>query len=398
MHPHAPLGAGDGLTRMHRDAGAPSGFDQVLGRVRSRIDDADDGDSGVVQIECRQVGAVVVGGDDGARAEPDAIAMEPGAGRTGEHDAGTVVMRENQGPLDGAGGDDHVAGAHLPQTFSRGVGVRVGEVVGDAFHQGDQIVRIPAERGGARQQGHGGRKGGNGLRHPGSGGPLIDGGVGFGQQGAAEFRLLVAQNHTRSGGHRPQRGGEAGGTGADHQHVAMGVLVQIAVGIGLRRRSAQASGGADCGLIQALPKGRRPHEGLVVEAGGQQRRCPAGRGAQVEFQRRVAVLAGGAQPVIQLDLGGAQVRCDPPAAPIDGDQSVRFLRPGGEDAARTVILERPADQVDIVRQQGGGQGVAREPGQRPPIEGEAERLVAVDATGVMRPEGLGHAGGGSLGL
>ena len=52
---------------------------------------------------------------------------------------------------------------------------------------------------------------------------------------------------------------------------------------------------------------------------------------------------------------------------------------GGQDAARAVILERSADQMNAVRQQRGGQRVAGEALIAPAVEGESKRRVAIDA-------------------
>ena len=60
--------------------------------------------------------------------------------------------------------------------------------------------------------------------------------------------------------------GETGGPAAHHQHVAMGEGLAVAIGVGRFRRLAEARGTAD-EILVFHPEARRPHEGLVVEAG-----------------------------------------------------------------------------------------------------------------------------------
>ena len=67
----------------------------------------------------------------------------------------------------------------------------------------------------------------------------------LGQQAAAEARLLVGQHHPRAGAAGGERRGEPGRAAADHQHVAMGVALVVAVGIGRARRLAEARGAPD---------------------------------------------------------------------------------------------------------------------------------------------------------
>ena len=103
------------------------------------------------------------------------------------------------------------------------------------------------------------------------------------QQAAAKGRLLVGQDDPRAGGRCRPRGGEAGRTAADDQHVAMGVHLVVAVGVGLLGRAAHAGGMPDHDLI-GLPEALRPHEGLVVEAGRKQPAKRVVHSPHVEFQ------------------------------------------------------------------------------------------------------------------
>ena len=155
-----------------------------------------------------------------------------------------------------------------------------------------------------------------------------------------------------------ERRHQAGRPAADHQHVAMRECLLVMVRDPPRRGAAEARGAADQRLVELLPELRRPHEGLVVEAGDEEAREPVVHRADVEAQRRPAVLARGDQPVVELGRGRARVRLAPRAG-AQFDQRVRLFRACREDAARAVILERAADQLHAVGEQRRGERVAR---------------------------------------
>ena len=90
------------------------------------------------------------------------------------------------------------------------------------------------------------------------------------KQAAAEFGLFVGDDHTGTRLSRGAGGGEAGWSGADHQDFAMGVDVVVAVGIRSVGGVAEAGGVAQEVLVER-PEAAGPHEGLVVEAGGDER-------------------------------------------------------------------------------------------------------------------------------
>ena len=263
-------------------------------------------------------------------------------------------------------------------------------MVGEALHQTDHVVGVPAEGGCAGQQRDTAFEAGQRVREPLGRWLAIDDGAGFRQQRTAEFGLFVAQHHPHTGAGGGQCGGDAGGAGADHQDLAMGVLVDVAVWIGLLWGFPQAGGGADRGFVEPGPERRRPQEGLVIEPRRQQRAEPSGGGAEVEAQRWKAVLAGGGQSLVQFDLSGTQVGCDPTAPAIDGDQGIRFLRSRRQDASGAVVFERAADQVDAIRQQGRGQCVARVSRVGAAVEAETDVPTAGDAAPGCEAEGLGH--------
>jgi hypothetical protein len=137
-------------------------------------------------------------------------------------------------------------------------------------------------------------------------------------------------------------------------------LLFVVVGIGLVGGASEAGGLADEGLIELLPQRARPHEGLVVEARAEEAREQAVHRADIEVERRPAVLARCGEPGIELLHRGTAVGLAPPAG-ADRHQRIGFRGAGGEDAARAVILEAAADQPHAVCEQRRGESVAGKP-------------------------------------
>ena len=387
-------GARDLRTRPHRDAQRARFLNDFFVRRRTLIEDASDLYTRPVHRQRGAVRAVITGRYHHVSACHHGPTEQKSARRTGQHDARPVVVGEHQGALDRTGGDHHVARPHLPQALTRQVWAGFREVIGHPLQQTNQIVGIPAERRGARQEGNAPFQASQRIRQPIGRRLALDDGVGLGQQGTARFGLFIAQHDPRAGAGGGHGGGDAGRAGADHQHVAMGVLVQVPVGIGLGWRAAQAGGGADRRFIDPLPERRRPEEGLVVKPSRQQRSGKPGRRAEVEAQRRKAVLAAGVQPVVQFHLRGAEIGRDPPAhapAPaIDGDQGVRLLRPGRQNAARAMVFERAPEEVHAVRQQGRRQRVTFESRVVSAVETKADFVAPDDAAAGVQAIWLAH--------
>ncbi len=283
---------------------------QFAFRRGAQIGDGGDGDAAGGEVERGAVAGIAGGEDHGARARLHAPAIEIGPRRIRQHDAGAVIVREHQRALQRAGRQHHLAGAHLPEPLARQLRIGRGDMVGDALGERDHVVREIAERRGAGEQRDvvPRREARHGARQPVARRLALDGGAGLGEQRAAEFLLLVAQHHPRAALGGGQRRGKAGRAGADDEHVAMHVVLGVAVGIGDDGGAAEAGHGADLRLVEALPGARRPHEGLVVEARRQERRGEIVHRAGVELQRGPAVLALGHHAVMDLDLRGAQVR------------------------------------------------------------------------------------------
>ncbi len=103
-----------------------------------------------------------------------------------------------------------------------GVGEEVG--LGQPFAEADEILRVVAERLRARHEADIGRRAQavQRLGEPLGGGLAVDGRARLGDERAAGRGLLVAEDDVGAALGRRARRGEAGGTGADDQHVAMG--------------------------------------------------------------------------------------------------------------------------------------------------------------------------------
>ena len=223
------------------------------------------------------------------------------------------------------------------------------------------------------------------LGDPIEGGPARDLAV-LVQESAAELALLVGEDDTGAGASGRERGGEAGRSRPDHQHIAVRVEFLVAVGIGFARGRAEAGHPADEVLV-AHPRRARPHEGLVVETGRDQAGDPAGPGAEVEADAGPAVLRGRAQAVVEFDLGGAGVGLGIGAG-LELDDRVGLVRAGRHHAARAVVLEAAADQPDAVGQEGRRQGVPSDAGVGTAVIGEIERPAPIDAAAAGQAKGL----------
>ncbi len=236
------------------------------------------------------------------------------------------------------------------------------------------------------------RERGDRLRNPLCGGGAVDACWRTGEQRAAGLRLFVAEDHACAGVCRGQRRGESRRPRSDDQHVAVRVSMRIAIGVWQWRRAAESRRRADQRLVETRPAGARPHESLVVEAGRKQRRQEIVEAAHVEVEARPAVLGFRAEAVVQLDLGGAEIRRRARGIAAHGDECARLLGAGRQDAARPVVLERPPDQVDAVGEQRGSERVALQALECPAVEGELQRVRAVDPAAARRAKRV-HAGG-----
>ena len=121
-------------------------------------------------------------------------------------------------------------------------------MIGDALDEADEILRVIAERRGARQHAdivHRGELCDRGLR-PGPAVRAVDRRARLVAQRAAEFGLLVAEDDAHAGFRRSERRGDAGSAAAEHQHLAMGEARRIVVGVGLVGRDAETGRRSGC--------------------------------------------------------------------------------------------------------------------------------------------------------
>ena len=278
---------------------------------------------------------------------------------------------------------------HLPQTLARQVRVRLRKMVGHPLHQADVVVIVVAEGRRARQQGDvlARAQRGKSVREPRPGRCAVDDGGRLVQQSPAHFGLLVRKDNPLAALRRCQCRGETGGAGPDHQHIAVRVGVLIAVGIGRNGCSSEARCGANPRLVELVPEGPRPHEGLVVEAGDEDRRQHVVDRPDIEAERRPVVLRADGQAIYRIEARSAIVRIDAISAPIDREQRIRLFGAVAEDAARTMILEGTADEVDAVGKQRRGDRIASVRLDDPAVEPHGHWLGTIDTAARSEAEG-----------
>ncbi len=170
----------------------------------------------------------------------------------------------------------------------------------------------------------------------------------------------------------------------------MGVALRIYVRIRQCRCTPEAGHRADLRLVKPLPGRFRPHEGLVVEAGGKERREHVVHRAEVATERWPMVLALRLESVGELDLGGAQIGGEARAGP-DADECIGLIRPRRQDAARAVIFERTPDEMHAVGEQGGSERIAGEAFVSLAVERKAQLACPIDAPTGLKAKGSAHA-------
>ena len=157
LDPETPVNAEDLGPGRNLDAGRARRLRQRPRRLAAQIRDQLDGDARAFEIEGGAIGAVVRGSDDGAFADLDAILAAIAPRGVREHHARPVVIREDQGTLDGAGRQHDLARAHLPEPLARAIVIGDEVCFRDALVEGDEILRVIAERLRSRHQAHVGR-------------------------------------------------------------------------------------------------------------------------------------------------------------------------------------------------------------------------------------------------
>ena len=339
----------DRMTGQNLDAGAAR-----RGEFRSAIlfqPNVDDPrrDPGGLGVERGAIGRGARGRHDEGLTRRDGIAVDEGAHALGQHDARPVVVLEDERALVGAGRQNHLGGAHLPKALAGKPVPRLVQMVGDPLHHGDMVVVVIAEDGRARQDDDvfAPIELGDGALDPFGGTLAVDLRRHVLEKGAAQRETFVGQHHAfravLGGGERRR---QAGRPGADDEDVAMGVAIGVAVGIRHFGCLAETGSAADDRLIDLVPEGARPHEGLVVEARHEDRRQKIVDDADIGLERGPVILGRHRETIAGLDDGGAIVGIAAPGAlfgpPVDGEERVRLVRAMGENAPRPVIFDRPA--------------------------------------------------------
>ncbi len=369
----ARLDARDHRASRDGDAGLARRVDERALGVRPDVDHRAHRDVRRLEDQRRAVGVVVVGEDHPALPRRDAVPFDVAAHRLRQHHARPVVVGEDDGPLDGARGEHDAPRPHFPQPLARQPRSREqGIVVGDPLgHQHVVVMEVRKHRGAGQHVHVFRRRQQAGFRRR----PLLGRGAvdrASAQVGdAAEAGALVGDDDFGAVRRRRFCRRKAGCARSDDEDVAVDVNVLVGIGIAAACRPPEPRGAPDERLVESLPERLRPHEGLVVEAGGEEARQPSARRADVELEARPPVLADRDEPVMELDHGGAQVRLVPVSL-ADADQRVHLFRPKADDAARPVILEAAPHQAPAVGEQRRCEAVARMSGERPSVEAEGD--------------------------
>ena len=352
-----------------RHRGPPQQFRRHPG---AHIDDGCDPHAVLRQLQRRMPGGVVVAEENDALAQGQAIAVTVLPHRTGEHDAGPVVVGKHQRPFQGAGGQHHAPGADAPEDLPRCCAVRARpQMIPHPLQGGQQVVIVVSVDRGPGHQGQV-RAPGDALQPAGQPGPVRR--IRARQQAAAGFLLLVQQQHPAARIlRRRQRRFQARAAGAHDHHLRVHGLLQVVLRIRLRGCLSQPRQ-APHQAFPVLPAG--PDEGLVVEARRQHFLQQAQRCQQVPARRRPGILALRHQALVQWGQRGPCVRLGP-AIVLKLHQRTGIFPAGGQHAPGPVQLEAAPDNADAIGQQRRGQGVPGVTAQGLALELEGHRLPGI---------------------
>ena len=208
--------------------------------------------TGLVQSQCRVVGAVVVGENHRLPTRQHGVTPDIGRDGRGQHHTRQVVVGKDQGTLMGASGQHHLFGPHLPQALAHRCHTAF-KVVATALGQRQKVVVLVAEHRGAAEHHHLGHRlqPAQGVFGPGGSRQIVHHGI-AGQQPTPWFGLFVSKNHTRTRSTGRQRCTQASQPAAGHQHIAKSKSLVVVVGVSLARRLTQAAGFADV-VLKEVP-------------------------------------------------------------------------------------------------------------------------------------------------
>lgn len=262
------------------------------------------------------------------------VPVHVGAHGASGHHARKVVSGEDHRPLVGAGRQDHPASPDVPQPLPGDARDRVrAEVVGAVLGDEQVVVVVVAGR---RRPGEDPRVGLCGQlradgRHPVECGSAVDL-FPAGEQGPAEFRLVVDQDDPGTGASGREGGSQAGRATADDQDVGVDVHLVVDGFVGGRVEPAEAAQAGRREALVQLDRRRQPH---------------------------------------RLRTGT-----------VDLDEGVGLLNSRCGDAAWPPAVEAGGGVQHAAREQGGGERVALQAGVPHAVEGEAQGSGAVDPSAV----------------
>ena len=282
------------------------------------------------------VGRIVVDAKQRTLPRCDRIAVDVLSNGVAEHHARFVVASEYQWALNRPTGHYDRARAHGVLTLARNAIFSVGHTGCAALHDAHRVAVINAKGGGAGEGTH--FAGGFNLRQHLCAPVCCSAVHRMAEQCAADFKVLLHQQHIGSSTRSGQGCGQTGRARADHQHIGVNVVPVVTVHVKVIDACAQAGSLADEMFVEHPRVARRPHEGLVIKPGHEHRRQQVVDRHHVELDRGPGVLRAGYQPVFHFGHRGSDIGFSG-AAVAQGQERIGLFHTGGHDAARAVVFE-----------------------------------------------------------
>ena len=384
-HPLAALDLHNRTARFHANAHSLGLGGQIARHSAARVDNQRHFQPRLFQGNGGAVAVVIVGGDHCAVARGHSKVHHIIAHGRGQHHAGNIIAGKGQRPLNRARGGHDLARPDAPEPMLRPTVAR--GMVSHLFIGQHIAVVINARRHAAQTQ----RdirhffKGLNGVLHPYIRRCSVNH-IAIHRRAATPMGGLLHQDDAVTRLPGDQRRLQARNTAAHDQQIAESIGLLIVIRVLTNRGFAEASRAADDRFEHMLPSKARVDEGLVIKARRQETRGIVIHNANIEFQAGKVVLACAGQPIEQLGRGGALVRFKPPAL-AHVDNRVRLFGAAGNNAARTVVFERPTHQHLVIGQKRGRQRVAGKARHALAVEGEMGGTGAVDQTTALGQTG-----------
>ena len=356
LEPLLPAGRGDrdlleAKPPRRRDH-APAGDDRRVKRhtsIRTAVDHSGNLNARRHQIARRLMRAVVVAIDSHTLARCHAPTIEIGPHCARIHDAGAVVVRECDRPLQRASRKDRPPSHDPPEALARQMPAR-RLMQTNPLERAVGALIIGPRHSGARHQAHvlHTRQLGQSLGRPDMPRLAVDL-FALGQQTPAHPAVFIGKDHIHPRPRRCQRRHQARWPRTNHQKIAEGIGPLIAIFVVFARQGPDPRRATDKRLVELFPKSAGPHEGLVVKARAKERRGKIVDRQHIKAKARPAVLAFHLKALVDLDHRRPNVRLRRRAR-SGRHQRVRLLTARRQDAARAVIFERPRHKADVVGQ------------------------------------------------